>query len=189
LFLATVSTSVLVQAAGRSPVRRTPLLARGLLQAFVLRSPGEVFVASLLMYHFRLLERHMGSGKFAAYAAYTFAVGHVFQAILRSLFHRPSASGPYSLIFSHMIAFFLEVPPLQTFSILGVGASDKMFVYLAALQLLLAAGQRSLAAGLCGAVAGAAYHLNLFGLRSFRVSVGTIYLFCQSFRMPSYSFI
>ena len=52
-------------------------------------------------------------------------------------------------------------------TVLGINLSDKVFIYIAALQLLLSSGQRSVAAGLAGTIAGLLYHTGLFGLQKF----------------------
>jgi hypothetical protein len=67
------------------------------------------------------------------------------------------------------VPFALDVPALQTFSVFGLGMTDKAFIYLGATQLLLASGRRSLAAGACGVAAGLLYRLDVLGLRRLRV--------------------
>lgn len=111
----------------------------------------------------------MGSSKYGAYVLFITAVGNALQRLSLLALQKASATGPYPLLFANLVGFALEVPPLQTFSVLGIDMSDKMFVYILGIQLLLAAGSRSITAGLCGLVVGLLYHLDLFGLQSLRV--------------------
>lgn len=172
LLVASVSSSIVVQAASRAARRRIPYLVEAFTHAFVFRNPGELMVGTLLAYYFRLFERQMGTGNFGAYTFVTCGIAYAIQAALASFLNRPSAGGLYPLIFSNLVTFLLEVPPLHKFSFFGVTMSDKVFVYLAALQLLFSASQQSLAAGLSGMLAGMLYNLDFLGLRRFRVSVG-----------------
>ena len=47
------------------------------------------------------------------------------------------ASGPYGLIFSSFVPFFLDIPITSRFRIFGLNFSDKSFIYLAGLQVSL----------------------------------------------------
>jgi hypothetical protein len=80
------------------------------------------------------------------------------------------ACGPYGLIFASFIPFFLDIPVTSRFRIFGVNFSDKSFIYLAGLQLLLSSGKRSLIPGICGLIAGSLYRLNVLGIRRMKVS-------------------
>lgn len=163
-----MSTSVLVQAAAKSARRRTSPLLGALAHALAFGQPGELLFGALLTYYFRILERQMGTAKYGAYTLLVAAAGFAVQAALAAA-QRPAAPGPYPLLFANMVAFFLEVPALQRFSVAGVTLSDKIFCYLAAGQLLLSGGQRSLAAGLSGLLAGLAYHSGALGLQRVRL--------------------
>ena len=167
LTIASVTTSVLVQAAAKTARRRGVAVVEGFAHAVAFRHPGELLFGALLTYYFRLFERQMGTGKYGAYTLITFLLGMAVQGALATFVNRPSASGLYPLIFANMVAFFLEVPSLQRSTVLGINLSDKVFIYIAALQLLLSSGQRSVAAGLAGTIAGLLYHTGLFGLQKF----------------------
>lgn len=169
LLIASVASSIIVQTASRAARRRVPYLVDAFTHAFVFRNPGELMVGTLLAYFFRIFERQMGSGKFGAYTVVTCSIAYTIQAALASILSRPSASGLYPLIFANLVTFFLEVPPLQKFNFFGIALSDKIFVYLAGLQLLFSSSQRSLAAGLSGVLAGTLYSIDFLGLRRFRV--------------------
>lgn len=167
--MASLASSIIVQTASRASRRRVPIFLTAFSQAFVFRQPGELLLGTMLAYYFRLLERQMGTGKYAAYVLAASGISFTLQAVVSSLWHRPSASGLYPILFSNLVAFFLEVPPLQKFSFLGINMSDKAFIYLVALQLLFAGSQRSVVAALSGLLAGLVYHTNCFGMRRLRV--------------------
>lgn len=126
----------------------------------------------LLLYRFRVLERLMGTGKFAAFSllCFGYAVGTRFLTLLVSpSFGVPSsylaspatgglASGPYELLFALLFLYFRFVPTAQPkyVSLFGgrVHLSDKAPTYLLALQLCLSGGLRSLCPALGGLVFG-----------------------------------
>lgn len=169
LVIASVSTSIIVQAAAKTARRRSLAFVDAFAHAVSFKHPGELLFGALLTYYFRVLERQMGTGKYGAYALITFVLGMAMQGALATFVNRPSASGLYPLLFANMVAFFLEIPSLQRFSVFGISLSDKAFIYVAALQLLLSNGQRSVAAGLAGTVAGVLYHTGFLGLQKLKL--------------------
>uniref|UniRef100_A0A7C9EEJ8 Peptidase S54 rhomboid domain-containing protein n=1 Tax=Opuntia streptacantha TaxID=393608 RepID=A0A7C9EEJ8_OPUST len=78
-------------------------------------------------------------------------------------------SGPYVLVFASFVPFFFEIPISTRFRVLGVQCpvhfSDKTFIYLAGLQLLLVSWKRSILPGICGLIAGSLYCMNMFYIR------------------------
>lgn len=65
--------------------------------------------------------------------------------------------------------FALDVPATSSFSLLGIPCSEKLFVYLSGLQLLLAVGRRGLLAGGLCLLAGVLHRANFLGLRKLQV--------------------
>ncbi|GFR45426.1 hypothetical protein Agub_g6805, partial [Astrephomene gubernaculifera] len=169
LVLITAGASILAQATRAS--RRRQLLPGILAQAFVFRSPAELFFGALVMYYFRILERESGSPKFGAFAATTTGLAAALQwAAGRSGLLRLAApaSGPYGFLFACFVQYFFQVPPASKMSVLGWRLSDKVFLYLIGMQLLLSGGPASLLAGGAGLVAGLAYRGNLLGMKRMR---------------------
>lgn len=82
------------------------------------------------------------------------------------------------LALASFVPFALDVPPTSTFSFLGLSGSDKAFVYLSGLQLLLAVGRRGLAAGGLCLLAGVLHRANFLGLRKLQVSADSIIESC-----------
>lgn len=74
-------------------------------------------------------------------------------------------SGPYGLIFSSFVPFYFDIPVSTRFRVSSLSFSDKSFIYLAGLQLLLSSWKRSLLPGICGIIAGSLYRLNVFHIR------------------------
>jgi UBA/TS-N domain len=170
LVMASVSTSIIVQAASKASRRRRNALVESFIHAVAFKHPGELFFGALLTYYFRLLERQMGTSKYGAYALISCGIGYAFEAgLTATAAHRTSASGLYPLLFANMVAFFLEIPSLQRFSVFGITLSDKAFIYLAAMRLLLSNAQQSAVSALAGVVAGVMYHSGFLGLRKLKL--------------------
>ena len=76
-------------------------------------------------------------------------------------------SGPYALLFAMLYHYHHLVPITSRFPIAaGVVLNDKMYVYMAALQLLFS--PTSVAPSLCGFIAGMMYHMDLAGIQRYR---------------------
>ncbi|KAF2308244.1 hypothetical protein GH714_038193 [Hevea brasiliensis] len=73
-------------------------------------------------------------------------------------------TGPYGDI-CFICTLFFDIPVSTRFRVFGVHFSDKSFIYLAGLQLLLSSWKRSVLPGMCGIFAGSLYRLNIFHIR------------------------
>ena len=165
LVTAVLATSIFVQVVAKNLTRRRSLIVDSLLSRLAFHQPGELFFGLLLLYYFRLFERQMGIGKFGAYVLFVLFFGFSVERLFLITFQRSSAKGFYPLIFSNMVAFLLEVPPLHRFPVFGIQLSEKMFVYISALQLLLSDMPRTVVAGLAGTLAGLVYSSGLLGIQ------------------------
>jgi hypothetical protein len=182
LVMASVSTSIIVQAASKASRRRRNVLVDSFIHAVAFKHPGELLFGALLTYYFRLLERQMGTSKYSAYALICCGIGYAFEAgFTATAAHRTSASGLYPLLFANMVAFFLEIPSLQHFTVIGFSLSNKIFIYLAAMQLLISNAQQSAVAAAAGVVAGVVYHSGFLGLRKLKLPNIVENLFLASF--------
>ncbi|XP_020108806.1 rhomboid-like protein 20 [Ananas comosus] len=148
---------------------KTFQLWRIFASVFAFSSTPELLFGVYLLYYFRVFERQMGSNKYSVFVLFSLIVSSLFEIIALMLFKDPTAnviaSGPYGLIFSSFVPFYFDIPVTSRFRIFGLQFGDKSFIYLAGLQLLLSSWKRSLLPGLCGMLAGALYHLNVFGIR------------------------
>jgi hypothetical protein len=82
---------------------------------------------------------------------------------------------PLPLALASFVPFALDVPATSSFTFLGVRASEKAFVYLSGLQLLLAIGRPGLAAGGLCLLAGLLHRANFLGLRRLTVRLGAAF--------------
>lgn len=135
---------------------------------FAFSSTPELMFGLYLLYYFRVFERQIGSNKYSVFVLFSILSSLLFEVLALVLLEdRTSslASGPYGLIFASFVPFFLDIPVSSRFRIFGINFSDKSFIYLAGLQLLLSSWRRSLVPGICGILAGVLYRVNLFGIR------------------------
>ncbi|GMH35446.1 hypothetical protein BSKO_03314 [Bryopsis sp. KO-2023] len=168
VFVASAVSSVAWQASKASLVSVGPLLSP-FARVFVFQNTGELLFGVALLYYFRILERQAGSAKFGSFACVVSGLSLGLQTALHFAYNwrRVLPTGPYGLIFACFVPFVFDVPPSTRFSFLGMQLSDKAFVYLAGLQLILSSGLSSAFAALCGVIAGATYRSNMFGMRKF----------------------
>ncbi|CAD7699146.1 unnamed protein product [Ostreobium quekettii] len=166
--LTTVGSSLLCQAVARGS--SMPHTLRPLARAFAFGNMGELIFGVGLLYYFRLLERLAGTGKFGGFAFTTGALSYGLQLGLQAAYRlrRGMPTGPYGLIFASFVPFILDVPPTSRFTVCGLQMTDKAFVYLAGIQLILSSGVGSTMAAVCGLMAGLTYRANLFGMKQFR---------------------
>lgn len=150
------------------------ILARGEVWRFAshhvaFESLGETVIGAIHLYRFRRFERMLGSRKFGAFAmmvcgiATSLVTGFVVIVGERlredgEVYFRV-ASGPYALIFGMYSLYHSLVPASRPrlVGFAGIDVSDKALMYLAAAQLLLSNGLRSIVPGAAGLLAGAAY--------------------------------
>lgn len=170
VFVASAVSSVAWQASKASLASVGSFLSP-IARVFVFQNTGELLFGVALLYYFRILERQAGSAKFASFACVVSGLSFGLQTALHFAYNwrRVLPTGPYGLIFACFVPFVFDVPPSTRFTFLGMQLSDKAFVYLAGLQLILSSGLSSAFAALCGVIAGATYRSNMFGLRKFMI--------------------
>ncbi|XP_059428291.1 rhomboid-like protein 20 [Corylus avellana] len=136
---------------------------------FAFSSTPELMFGLYLLYYFRVFERQIGSNKYSVFILFSVIVSLLFEFLALALLKDPAVnqvtSGPYGLIFASFIPFFFDIPVSTWFRVFGVRFSDKSFIYLAGLQLLLSSWKRSILPGICGILAGSLYRLNIFHIR------------------------
>nr|CAB3478620.1 unnamed protein product [Digitaria exilis] len=148
-----------------------------------------IFGAALL-YYFRVFERQIGSNKYAVFIVFSTVISVLLQILALGYLKDPSinplTSGPYGLLFASYVPFFFDIPVSMRFRIFGLSLSDKSFVYLAGLQLLLSSGRRSVVPGVSGILAGLLYRLNTFGIRRLKVLLSRSFLKSdEQYRLPT----
>ncbi|KAG8052695.1 hypothetical protein GUJ93_ZPchr0001g32940 [Zizania palustris] len=138
------------------------------------QSTLELIFGLYLLYYFRVFERQIGSNKYSVFSLFTISVSLVLEILSLVLLKDTNyvsalASGPYGIIFASFIPFFLDIPVTSRFHIFGVNFSDKSFIYLAGLQLLLSSWKRSLIPGIFGLIVGSLYRINVLGIRRMKM--------------------
>ncbi|KAJ4706671.1 ubiquitin-associated domain-containing protein 2 [Melia azedarach] len=139
-----------------------------IVSGFAFSSAPELMFGLYLLYYFRVFERQIGSNKYSVFILFSVTVSFLFEVLALSLLKDPAVnltSGPYGLIFASFVPFYFDIPVSTRFRVFGVRFSDKSFIYLAGLQLLLSSWKRSILPGICGILAGSLYRLNIFCIR------------------------
>ncbi|XP_054790103.1 rhomboid-like protein 20 [Prosopis cineraria] len=140
-----------------------------IMSIFAFSSTPESMFGLFLLYYFRVFERQIGSNKYSVFITFSMLISLLFEVLSVAILKDPAAnlvtSGPYGLIFASFVPFFFDIPVSTRFHVAGFHFSDKSFIYLAGLQLLLSSWKRSLLPGMCGILAGSLYRLNVFYIR------------------------
>lgn len=135
---------------------------------FAFSSTPELIFGLYLLYYFRMFERQIGSNKHSVFVLFSIFTSLFFEVLALVLLKdsiSSLASGPYGLIFASFVPFFCDIPVSSRLRIFGINFSDKSFIYLAGLQLLLSSGRRSLVPGICGILVGILYRANVFHIQ------------------------
>lgn len=136
--------------------------------AFAFSSTPELMFGLYMLYYFRVFERQIGSNKYSVFILFSSMTSIICEVLALALLKDTSLKftpGPYGLIFASFIPFYLDIPVSTKIRVFGVQFSDKSFIYLAGLQLLLSSWKRSIFPGICGFVAGSLYRMNFFYIR------------------------
>ncbi|KAF5737634.1 Ubiquitin-associated (UBA) protein isoform 1 [Tripterygium wilfordii] len=140
-----------------------------IVSVFAFSSTPELVFGLYLLYYFRVFERQIGSNKYLVFILFSVVVSLLLEVLALALLRDPMVnlitSGPYGLIFASFVPFYFDIPVSTWFRVFRVRFSDKSFVYLAGLQLLLSAWKRSILPGICGILAGSLYRMNIFCIR------------------------
>eukprot|EP01117_Protostelium_nocturnum_P020265 TRINITY_DN9031_c0_g1_i1.p1 TRINITY_DN9031_c0_g1~~TRINITY_DN9031_c0_g1_i1.p1 ORF type:complete len:317 (-),score=106.11 TRINITY_DN9031_c0_g1_i1:194-1111(-) len=151
---------------------------------FPFGSASEILFGMLLIYYFRVFERQMGSRKFAAFLLGSISIFSMLQLALLVTFPKIQLpSGPYSYIFSLLTLYITEIPATYKFKIFFLPTSDKLFVYILALQLLFSNFPTSLLSGLFGVISGSIYRSKTLRLSKFQIPK-SIVGFCSTHFLP-----
>ncbi|XP_047324433.1 rhomboid-like protein 20 [Impatiens glandulifera] len=140
-----------------------------LASIFAFSSTPELMFGLYLLYYFRVFERQIGSNKYSVFILFSIFGSLLFEVLTLALLRGSSlnmiSSGPYGVLFSSFVPFFLDIPVSTRFRVFGLHFSDKSFIYLAGIQLLLSSWKKSIVPGICGILVGSLYRLNILGIR------------------------
>ncbi|URE27049.1 UBA [Musa troglodytarum] len=143
-------------------------LLKAIPSVFAFSSTPELVAGFYLLYYFRVFERQIGSNKYSVFVLFCIIASTFFEILALALLKADShvlASGPYGLIFAAFIPFFVDIPVMSRFCVLGINFTDKSIVYFVGFQLLLCGWKWSFIPGICGVLAGFLYRVNAFGIR------------------------
>eukprot|EP00850_Spirogloea_muscicola_P003229 SM000013S26398 [mRNA] locus=s13:167482:173942:- [translate_table: standard] len=164
--------------------------------SLVFSSTPETLVGLYLVYFFRVFERQLGSNKYAVFTIFATVLSTLLELLALTLLRDPEseltiAPGPYGLLFASFVPFFFDIPVSTRFTIFGAQFSDKSFVYLGGLQVLLSSYKRSIIPGLCGLLAGAVYRSNFLRIKQVQfpelVAIAAARLFAPVISQPLHS--
>ncbi|XP_047151906.1 rhomboid-like protein 20 isoform X1 [Vigna umbellata] len=140
-----------------------------IMSIFSFSSTPELMFGLYLLYYFRVFERQIGSNKYSVFIVFSILTSLLLEVLAVALLKDPTANlvtpGPYGLIFASFVPFFFDIPVSTRFRVFSFFFSDKSFIYLAGVQLLLSSWKRSILPGMCGILAGSLYRLNVFYIR------------------------
>lgn len=137
----------------------------GILRSLCYSNGKNLFFGSLLLYNFRIFEHRYGPKRFADHILASTIIGaglHYVIMLTRHLKIEDVPTGPFWVIFSLYVPFFLSIPSVNSSSFFGlVPSTGKVFTYIFGLQMLLTSKGAALS-GLCGIIAGVVCHFNIF---------------------------
>ncbi|KAJ3447978.1 rhomboid protein [Anaeramoeba flamelloides] len=146
----------------------------------------DLFVGSVLIYHFRLIERIFGTAKFTVLVTfvYTFSILTQFVMMLIMPSIKFITPGPISLIFALLIVYTNKLPPTTTiFRGFGLRFNAKSLVWLFCVLLFVRSKKISVIGPITGIIAGLVYEIELLPIKKllFPESVNN---FCSKYVIP-----
>jgi hypothetical protein len=145
---------------------------------FTFQSHAQIAVGAILLYKLKELEQHFGSRKFGSFVFFTYVhtiLLHISLGVLGSQMQlsilKSVANGPYFLIAALLTVYYKQIPTLSpsAYSFLGLGISEKTWVYLFGAQLMFNSGLSSFIPSVVGLIAGSFYTSNQMNVQSWRV--------------------
>lgn len=105
---------------------------------FIFGTVGELFFGLILLYIFRLFERHYGSQKYFIFSLISLILTLIFQFtfLVISPIMRELTNGPYGIIYASLVCYIFDIPSTETFKVWKITVTEKYFVYLLALQVI-----------------------------------------------------
>lgn len=152
---------------------------RAFSSSLFLHRPLEIFTALITLYQWRIFERQMGTAKLSVLALVSFLcyslalVASVAAAIAPARWWLSwltrESYGPHWIIFSCLVLYTRDIPPSYGFRIFGIPLTNKIFVYVLAVQCFLAGFPGSIAGTLSGLAAGLLYRMPALAISEIRI--------------------
>ncbi|KAI8369886.1 hypothetical protein EDC96DRAFT_543050 [Choanephora cucurbitarum] len=133
---------------------------------------GDVFFGSLLLYTLRVIERQYGSAKYIAFIALSAIIATFLEigalVVGAQIGLKSIPSGPYAILFSSLYQYHRIIPITYRFRIFGIVMTDKLFLYILAIQMAFSQSYQTLVPTLCGLLAGALYRTDITNMKQWR---------------------
>lgn len=137
---------------------------------------SELFVWELILYYTGVsIERQFGCVKYASFLVVSTLLVTALELLSLLALHRlgPSLnvipSGPVGLAFSLVYQYFIFVPATYHFRVFGVTLSNKLFLYILALELAISQPWSTTLVAVLGLSTGALYRSDIANLKSYRL--------------------
>ncbi|CAO3608910.1 unnamed protein product [Mucor fragilis] len=135
-------------------------------------SSGDVFFGSLLLYTFRVIERQYGSSKYTAFLFISVVVSTLLElgalVVGAQIGLKSIPGGPYALMFSALYQYHRIIPVTYRFRVFGIVMSNKLFLYVLALQVAFSQSFATLTPAVCGILSGALYRTDIGNIKQWR---------------------
>ncbi|KAJ8087049.1 hypothetical protein PM082_005874 [Marasmius tenuissimus] len=138
-------------------------------------SSGDLLLAESILFNVGVLvERHFGTWKFASFALVSTILSTLLEVVALFLFRRAGLThlpaGPFALVFSLLYQYSRIIPTVYDFRVFGIPLSNKSFMYILAVQLLLSRLPGTAAVALIGILAGQIYRSDIVNLKTYRIA-------------------
>ncbi|CAO3662286.1 unnamed protein product [Rhizopus stolonifer] len=136
---------------------------------------GDFLFGTLLLYMLRVIERHYGTAKYAAFLFVTFIISTLLELstliVGKGIGLESIQGGPYALISSSLYQYYRIIPVTYRFRIFGFVMTDKLFMYVMASQLAFSNWIQTLVPMLCGLLAGMLYRTDVGNIKQWRFPI------------------
>ncbi|RCI02997.1 hypothetical protein CU098_007803 [Rhizopus stolonifer] len=136
---------------------------RYFISHFGFNSFGSTVAGTYLLYRMKIIEQRYGSSKYAAMLFISFVASALIHTGTGLAGSPIVPNGPITVIFTILYQYQKIVPPNFQSKLLGLAITDKTYVYIPAVQLLLSNPFSSFFSCLCGLALGSVYdntHIN-----------------------------
>ncbi|GAN01607.1 uba domain-containing protein ucp14 [Mucor ambiguus] len=132
-------------------------------------SSGDVFFGSILLYTLRVIERQYGSSKYTVRLVMISTLLELGALVVGAQIGLKSIpGGPYALMFSALYQYYRIIPVTYRFRVFGIVMSDKLFLYVLALQVAFSQSFGTLTPAVCGILSGALYRTDIGNIKQWR---------------------
>ncbi|KAI9476478.1 MAG: hypothetical protein EXX96DRAFT_577313 [Benjaminiella poitrasii] len=136
---------------------------------------SDVFFGLVLLYTFRVIERQYGCAKYSAFIFISVLISSLLELgalMIGAQFGLKNIpGGPYALIFSILYQYYRIIPITYRFRVFGVVMTNKLFLYILALQMALSQSFATIIPAICGILAGVLYRTDVINIKRWRFPI------------------